>query len=142
MISEILEELKPYDCGLVAVSKTKPPEAILSIYNKGQRVFGENRAQELKEKAVSLPKDIQWHMIGHLQKNKVKYLIDHVSMIHSVDNLGLAQEINKRAKNAGRKIDVLLQLKIAEEATKSGFEFQDCLEVLKQLPNLELNNIV
>lgn len=110
---------------LVAVSKTKPIETIQELYDKGQRIFGENRVQEMAEKYDALPKDIAWHMIGHLQKNKVKYMGHFVSMIHSVDNLKLAEVINKEAAKHDRVIDILLQIKIANEDTKSGWDYKD-----------------
>lgn len=127
MMSEIVTALHrikdqlPDTVTLVAVSKTKPNAYILQAYEAGQRVFGENRPQELKTKAESLPEDIQWHMIGHLQSNKVKYLIHHVALIHSIDSLSLLEEVNKRAANIRRSIDVLLQVHIANEEQKFGF---------------------
>ena len=107
---------------LVAVSKTKPSELVLEAYNAGQRIFGENKAQELKEKAINLPDDIEWHMIGHLQTNKVKYVAPYVSLIHSVDSIKLLTEINKQASKNERIIDVLLQIYIAEEDSKFGIK--------------------
>ena len=107
MYEQILSELKNTDTQLVAVSKTKPNEAILELYNKGQHIFGENYVQELIEKQATLPKDIQWHFIGHLQSNKVKYIAPFVSMIHSVDSLKLLQEIDKQAFKNNRKIQCL-----------------------------------
>jgi len=123
------QELKKYtddqNATLVAVSKTKPISAIQNLYEKGQRVFGENRVQEMVVKHEELPKDIEWHMIGHLQKNKVKYMISFVSLIHSVDNLGLLKTIDKQAEKYNRTVDVLLQIKIASEASKSGWNYND-----------------
>ena len=98
MLEKIVEELAPTQTKLVAVSKTKPVEKILSIYQQGQKIFGENRVQELVEKQALLPKDIEWHLIGHLQTNKVKYIAPFVSMIHAVDSLKLLSEINKQAQ--------------------------------------------
>lgn len=126
---------------LVAVSKTKPEEDISEAYQAGQRIFGENKAQELQRKAEHLPKDIEWHMIGHLQRNKVKYIAPHVSLIHSVDSLRLLEEINKRAQQNGRTIQVLLQIHIAKESSKFGFDESEVEELLAN-PKLEdLKNI-
>ncbi len=125
----ILDEL-PGEVQLVAVSKTKPESDILQAYEAGQRIFGENKAQELQSKAQNLPDDIEWHMIGHLQRNKVKYIARHVSLIHSVDSLRLLKEIDKRAKQNERVIKVLLQIYIAQESTKFGFDEQELLELL------------
>ena len=126
---------------LVAVSKTKPIEAIQQMYDQGQRVFGENRVQELEEKYLALPKDIQWHLIGHLQKNKVKYIAPFVSMIHSVDSLELLEIINKEAVKADRIISVLLQFYIAKEDTKFGLSEAEGLALLDQLVEKPLTNI-
>jgi hypothetical protein len=115
---------------LVAVSKTKPNTDILAAYTAGQRVFGENKVQELVKKQEELPKDIQWHMIGHLQRNKVKFIAPFVTLIHAVDNLKLLQEIDRRAAQNNRKIDCLLQVHIAKEDTKFGFGNQELKEVL------------
>jgi pyridoxal phosphate enzyme (YggS family) len=115
---------------LVAVSKTKPNTDILEAYSEGQRVFGENKVQELVKKQEELPKDIQWHMIGHLQRNKVKFIAPFVALIHGVDNHKLLQEIDKRAAQNNRKIDCLLQVHIAKEDTKFGFEINEVREVL------------
>lgn len=110
----------PKHVKLVAVSKTKSNEDIMEAYNAGQRIFGENKVQEMVEKQQDLPKDIEWHMIGHLQRNKVKYMASFVSLIHGVDSLKLLKEINKQAKKAERVIPCLLQVHIAEEDTKFG----------------------
>ena len=126
---------------LVAVSKTKPIEAIQQMYDQGQRVFGENRVQELEEKYLALPKDIQWHLIGHLQKNKVKYIAPFVSMIHSVDSLELLEIINKEAVKADRIISVLLQYYIAKEDTKFGLSEAEGFALLDQLKEKPLTNI-
>ena len=120
----------PETVTLVAVSKTKPNSDILAAYTAGQRVFGENKVQELVKKQEELPKDIQWHMIGHLQRNKVKFIAPFVALIHGVDNLKLLQEIDKRAGQNNRKIDCLLQVHIAKEDTKFGFEINKVKEVL------------
>lgn len=122
---DIVRQNIPSDLCLVAVSKTKPVEMIQELYAHGVRHFGENKVQELVNKHEALPKDIQWHMIGHLQTNKVKYIAPFVSLIHSVDRLKLAKEINKEAQKTGRKIPCLIQVHIAEEQTKSGFSVQD-----------------
>ena len=126
---------------LVAVSKTKPIEAIQQMYDQGQRVFGENRVQELEGKYLALPKDIQWHLIGHLQKNKVKYIAPFVSMIHSVDSLELLEIINKEAAKSDRIISVLLQFYIAKEDTKFGLSESEGLALLDQLVERPLTNI-
>lgn len=115
----------PSDVTLVAVSKTHPIEAIQEAYDAEQRIFGENRVQELVPKFEGMPKDIQWHLIGTLQRNKVKYIAPFVSMIHSVDNLELLKEINKEAKKNQRIIDCLIQVFIATEETKHGFSFEE-----------------
>lgn len=126
---------------LVAVSKTKPNEDILQAYEAGQRIFGENQVQELVEKHEQLPKDIQWHLIGHLQTNKVKYIAPFVSMIQSVDSLKLLQEINKNALKANRIIDCLLQIYIADEETKFGLGFDEAIELLRSDEFAELKNV-
>jgi len=119
------------DVTLVAVSKTKPNEDIQEAYDTGHRDFGENKVQEMTDKYEALPKDIKWHMIGHVQRNKVKYMAKYVHLIHSVDSPRLLKEINKRAKNEERKIKCLLQLKIAEEDSKFGLDKQDLLDILE-----------
>ncbi len=128
-LSKVKSTLKP-GVELVAVSKTKPIEAIQEAYDSGQRIFGENKAQELQQKAESLAEDIQWHMIGHLQRNKVKYIAPHVALIHSVDSLRLLKEIDKRAIQQNRCIDVLLQVYIAKEESKFGLNDQELAELL------------
>jgi pyridoxal phosphate enzyme (YggS family) len=135
MIAENLKNIKnnlPEHITLVAVSKTKPVEDLQEAYDAGQRDFGENKIQEMTDKYEVLPKDIRWHMIGHVQRNKVKYMAKFVHLIHAVDSLKLLKEINKRAKNENRAINVLLQLKIAEEDTKFGLAKDDLLEILNQ----------
>ena len=122
-ITQNLKQFKselPEEVTLVAVSKTKPNEDLQEAYDAGQRIFGENKIQEMTDKWEALPKDIQWHMIGHVQTNKVKYMAPYVSLIHSADRLKLFKEINKEAKKNERVIDVLLQVKIAEEDSKFG----------------------
>src|SRR6185436_372638 len=118
---EKLSESLPAGCSLIAVSKTQPNEKLHEAYNAGQRVFGENKAQELTQKYEAMPKDIQWHMIGHLQSNKVKYIAPFVHLIHSVDSLKLLTEIDKQALKNSRVINCLLQIYIADEETKFGF---------------------
>jgi len=115
---------------LVAVSKTKSNEFILQAYESGQLIFGENKVQELVEKSATLPDDIQWHMIGHLQSNKVKYIAPFVSLIHSVDSKKLLKEINKRAKQNDRVIHCLLQIHIAQESNKFGLNQEEAMELL------------
>src|SRR5258708_6038394 len=126
----ILEELKDKNVTLVAVSKTKPAEEILELYNLGQRDFGENYVQELTEKYEQLPKDIRWHFIGHLQSNKIKYIAPFVSLIQGVDSKKLLIEIDKQAKKNNREIDCLLQVHIATEETKFGFDENELHELL------------
>ena len=116
---------------LIAVSKTKSPEEIMEAYHAGQRLFGENMVQELVEKYEQLPKDIQWHLIGHLQSNKVKYIAPFISMIQSVDSMKLLQEIDKQAQKNNRVIDCLLQVYIADEETKYGLGFDELIELLR-----------
>ena len=121
----------PSNVTLVAVSKTKPNSDIFLAYQAGQRIFGENRVQELEKKQKELPQDIKWHMIGHLQTNKVKYIAHFVSLIHSVDSIKLLKEIDKRAKQNNRNIDCLLQVHIAKESTKSGFKIEEIKTILE-----------
>ncbi|MFK8101406.1 MAG: YggS family pyridoxal phosphate-dependent enzyme [Saprospiraceae bacterium] len=130
MYKNLNDTLTAQQIQLVAVSKTKPNEAILSLYEQGQRHFGENRVQELLEKQEQLPKDIHWHFIGHLQTNKVKYIASFIHLIHSVDSVKILKEIQKQAKSNDRVIDVLLQIKIAEEDTKYGFDETTILDFL------------
>jgi PLP dependent protein len=120
----------PTDCKLIAVSKTHSIEKIKEAYDAGQRIFGENRVQELKPKFDALPKDIEWHMIGHMQSNKVKYIAPFVHLIHSVDTYNLLEEINKQATKASRAIPCLLQVHIAEEESKFGFSETEVSELL------------
>ncbi len=133
----------PSHVTLVAVSKTKPISDLLQAYEAGQRVFGENKIQEMTDKWEQMPKDIKWHMIGHIQSNKVKYMAPYVSLIHGVDSLKLLEEINKQAQKNNRVIDCLLQLHIAEEETKFGLneeELDDLLqsEIFKNLKNIKI----
>jgi len=119
-----IKEALPSHVTLVAVSKTKPNNDLMEAYNAGQRVFGENKVQEMVDKQASLPKDIEWHMIGHVQRNKVKYMAEFVSLIHAVDSERLLREIDKQAKKHNRVINCLLQLKIAKEDSKFGMSFE------------------
>ncbi|SHL95041.1 YggS family pyridoxal phosphate-dependent enzyme [Mucilaginibacter sp. OK098] len=130
-IKSLKKETELINVTLIAVSKTKPAEEVLEAYNTGQRLFGENMVQELVEKYEQLPKDIQWHLIGHLQSNKVKYIAPFISMIQSVDSLKLLQEINKHAEKNKRVIDCLLQVYIADEETKFGLGFDEVIELLR-----------
>jgi PLP dependent protein len=147
MFDTIIKELNGSNTRLVAVSKTKPNEQLMVLYDKGQRIFGENYVQELVDKYQSMPHDIQWHFIGHLQSNKVKYIAPFVSMIHSVDSLKLLQEINKQAIKNKRIISCLLQFHIAEEETKFGLDTEGVLSFLesdefKALKNIELSGVM
>ena len=126
---------------LVAVSKTKPTEAIVEAYNTGHRVFGENKVQEMTGKWEQLPKDIEWHMIGHLQRNKVKYMAPYVSLIHGVDSLKLLAEINKQALKHERTIDCLLQMHIAQEDTKFGLSEEELTALLVSDQFKAMNNV-
>ena len=137
-IAENLTQIKsslPSHVTLVAVSKTKPVEDLMEAYHAGQRIFGENKIQEMTEKWEQMPKDIQWHMIGHVQSNKVKYMIPYVNLIHGVDSLKLLKEINRLAVKWRKKVDCLLQIHIAEEDTKFGLDEKELDEILKQVQN-------
>ena len=143
-IKDNLLQLKsqlPESVTLVAVSKTKPVSDLMEAYNAGQRIFGENKIQEMTEKWGQMPKDIQWHMIGHVQTNKVKYMAEYVSLIHGVDSLKLLQEINKQAAKHNRVIDCLLQMYIAEEETKFGLDEKELEDILHFVQNDKLQNI-
>lgn len=129
-LKKVLADL-PEGVRLVAISKFHPKEYIEAAYNAGQRVFGESHEQEIKEKVEQLPKDIEWHFIGHLQTNKVKYIAPYISMIEAVDSVKLMKEINKQAAKHNRVIDILLELHIAEEETKYGFSLNACREMLR-----------
>lgn len=137
---EIIQSL-PANVKLVAVSKTHPAEAIQEVYNLGQRVFGENKVQEMVAKQPVLPNDIQWHLIGHLQSNKVKYVAEFVDTIESVDSEKLLEEINKQAAKHNRKIKVLLQVKIAEEDSKTGMEVSETKELFLKYIQGHFENI-
>ena len=147
MISENLKNLKsklPHNVTLIAVSKTKPVSDLMQAYNAGHKVFGENKVQEMESKWQEMPKDIQWHMIGHLQRNKVKFIAPFVNLIHAVDSLRLLKEINKQAKRNERVIDCLLQIKIAEEDSKFGMDIADATALLnsEELQNFKNVKIV
>ncbi|MBE5897448.1 MAG: YggS family pyridoxal phosphate-dependent enzyme [Lachnospiraceae bacterium] len=122
---------------LIAVSKTKPIEDLTEIYNAGVRNFGENKVQELTDKIEKMPNDIKWHMIGHLQRNKVKYIIDKVELIHSVDSFRLAEEINIQAKKKGIVVPILVEVNIADEESKFGVSKEDAMELVKQIATLD-----
>ena len=141
-IHEVLDRL-PGGVRLVAISKYHPAEYIMAAYEEGQRVFGESHEQEIRQKHETLPKDIEWHFIGHLQTNKVKYIAPYITMIEAVDSLKLLREIQKQAAKADRVIKVLLELHIAEEATKYGLTLDACRQLLadgewRQMPNVQI----
>lgn len=143
----IQASLSNQEVSLIAVSKTKPNEDLMELYALGQRAFGENYVQELVDKAAALPKDIEWHFIGHLQSNKVKYIAPFVHLIHGVDGEKLLQEINKQAAKQGRVIDCLLQVHIAEEDTKFGFDEVSLMELLQSgrlanYPNVQVKGLM
>lgn len=139
-LKQVLGEL-PAGVRLVAVSKFHPNEAIEEAYRAGQRVFGESRVQEMTAKYESLPKDIEWHFIGHLQTNKIKFILPYVALIHGIDSYKLLVEVNKHAAKIGKVVNCLLQLHIAEEESKFGFSFDECREMLASGEWRELNNI-
>jgi hypothetical protein len=149
-IAENLKKIKnelPEKVTLVAVSKTKSDKEILQAYETGHRIFGENKVQEMTEKWASLPKDIEWHMIGHVQRNKVKYMAPFVSLIHGVDSLKLLKEVNKQGKKINRVIPCLLQIFIAEEETKFGFDEQELQSLLasdelKDLSHVQIKGLM
>ncbi|MGB7787063.1 MAG: YggS family pyridoxal phosphate-dependent enzyme [Salinimicrobium sp.] len=143
-VSENIKRIKaelPAEVTLVAISKTKPNEDILEAYEAGQRIFGENKIQEMTQKWEKLPKDIKWHMVGHVQRNKVKYMAPFVSLIHAVDSLKLLKEINKQAKKNDRRIDCLLQIKIAEEDSKFGIDVEDAKSILSSREYSEMSHV-
>ncbi|HNP68547.1 MAG TPA: YggS family pyridoxal phosphate-dependent enzyme [Aequorivita sp.] len=143
-ISENLKKFNkelPDNVTLVAVSKTKPTSDLMEAYNAGQRVFGENKIQEMEAKWQEMPKDIEWHMIGHVQRNKVKYMAPFVSLIHAVDSLKLLKEINKEAEKNERTINCLLQIKIAEEDSKFGMEEADAVKIFSSEEFKRLQNV-
>lgn len=140
-IKNLKKQTVPLKVSLIAVSKTKPVEDIQEAYDAGQRLFGENQVQELVEKHDKLPSDIQWHLIGHLQTNKVKYIAPFITMIQSVDSLKLLQEIEKQAQKNSRVIDCLLQIYVADEETKYGLGFDEAIELLRSDEFAGLKNI-
>ncbi len=139
-LNAIIDSL-PEGVKLVAVSKFHPNEYIEEAYSEGQRIFGESHEQELSKKQKTLPEDIQWHFIGHLQTNKVKYIAPYISMIEAVDSLKLLKEINKQGAKCGRVIDVLLELHVAKEVTKYGFSLDDCRRLLAEGEWKEMSNV-
>ena len=141
MLEKIKAELLPTKTQLIAVSKTKPVEDILAIYNQGQLDFGENRVQELESKYDALPKDIRWHLIGHLQTNKVKYIAPFVHLIHSIDREKVLKMVDKEAAKNERVIDVLLQFHIAEEDTKFGLNLEEAKQLLESEDYKQMQNI-
>ena len=143
-ITQNLKQFKselPEEVTLVAVSKTKPNEDLQEAYDAGQRIFGENKIQEMTDKWEALPKDIQWHMIGHVQTNKVKYMAPFVHLIHAVDSFKLLKEINKQAKKNNRSINCLIQIKIAEEDSKFGLSTEDAVQLILSPEVSQLSNI-
>tara|TARA_B100000925_G_C21925999_1_gene438046 strand:- start:344 stop:994 length:651 start_codon:yes stop_codon:yes gene_type:complete len=140
-ISIIKNEIKD-KADLVAVSKTRSIQEIQEAYNSGQLKFGENRVQEIVDKQSKLPNNIEWHMIGHLQKNKVKYIAKFINLIHSVDRISLAKEIDKHAKKENRKIDCLIQLKISKEESKFGLQIEDFKSFYESLQNYKNLNVI
>lgn len=149
-IGERIKEIRatlPQEVTLIAVSKYHPVEAIQAAYDAGQRDFGESKAQDLTAKHTALPKDINWHFIGHLQTNKVKYIAPFVHLIHSIDSYKLLCEVNRQGEKAGRSIPCLLQIHIAQEESKFGFTPDECMEILeagewKSLKNIELHGLM
>ena len=142
LYTQILEEIKSYNAELVLVTKTKPAKLINEFYERGHLDFGENKVQELVPKHEELPKNIRWHFIGHLQKNKVKYIAPFVYMIHSVDSIELIEEIEKRAGNSRRDIRVLLEVKIAEEDSKFGLSYQECESIIEKLIKVNYQHVI
>jgi len=147
--TDVTKELREKECQLIAVSKTKPISDILELYNLGQKDFGENYVQELAEKQSQLPADIHWHFIGHLQSNKVKFIAPFVYLIHGVDSFKLLKEINKQAQKVNRVIDCLLQVHIAQEETKFGFDeteltdlFTNSKSDLENLKNIQISGFM
>ena len=144
---KIITETLPDGVELVAVSKFHPVEALKEAYDAGQRIFGESRVQEISQKRLLMPDDVQWHFIGHLQTNKVRQLVPYVSLIHSVDSIKLLESINAESARIGKVVDVLLQLHVAQEETKFGFTCEDCVDmvdkgVLDRLPNVRVCGVM
>ena len=147
VIDQVCEEVgrKRSEVTLIAVSKTKPIEMLQEAYDTGCRDFGENKVQELMEKIPAMPDDIRWHMIGHLQRNKVKYIVDKVYLIHSVDSLRLAEEISKEACKKNVCVNILVEVNVAEEDTKFGTTCEDAIalvENISRLPNLKIHGLM
>ncbi|MEP1489386.1 MAG: YggS family pyridoxal phosphate-dependent enzyme [Algibacter sp.] len=138
---QYIKSTLPEHVTLVAVSKTKPVSDLMEAYHTGQRIFGENKIQEMADKFEVMPKDIEWHMIGHVQRNKVKYIANFVNLIHGVDSFKLLEEINKQAKKHNRIINCLLQIKIASEESKFGITFEDASDIIQSEAFSELKNI-
>ncbi|HMQ08236.1 MAG TPA: YggS family pyridoxal phosphate-dependent enzyme [Saprospiraceae bacterium] len=141
MFKEVKKELESKSVMLVAVTKTQPVKVIMQAYDAGYRDFGENRVQELLEKHESLPQDIRWHLIGSLQRNKVKHIAHFIYLIHSIDSLKLLKEVNKEAGKFQRIIDVLLQIKIAQEYTKNGMSEAEAIELISSADYLEMEHV-
>ena len=144
MVAENLKKIKsslPNHVTLVAVSKTKPVSTIMEAYDAGQRIFGENKIQEMVEKHEQMPKDIEWHMIGHVQRNKIKYMAPFVSLIHGVEKFKVLKEVNKQAAKHNRTIDCLLQIKIAEEDSKFGMSVEEAKDILTSSELKDLKHI-
>lgn len=144
---KIITETLPDGVELVAVSKFHPVEALKEAYDAGQRIFGESRVQEISQKRLLMPDDVQWHFIGHLQTNKVRQLVPYISLVHSVDSMKLLETINAESVRIGRVVDVLLQLHVAQEETKFGFTCEDCVDlvdegVLGRLPNVRVCGVM
>lgn len=139
-LHEVLDQL-PKGVRLVAISKFHPKEYLSAAYAEGQRIFGESHEQELAKKVADLPKDIEWHFIGHLQTNKIKYIVPYVALIHGIDSYKLLAEVDKQAAKAGKTVNCLLQLHIAREETKFGFSFDECREMLAAGEWRKLNHI-
>lgn len=144
---KIITETLPDGVELVAVSKFHPVEALKEAYDAGQRIFGESRVQEISQKRLLMPDDVQWHFIGHLQTNKVRQLVPYISLVHSVDSMKLLETINAESVRIGRVVDVLLQLHVAQEETKFGFTCEDCVDlvdkgVLDRLPNVRVCGVM
>lgn len=140
-IEKFRKELEPFGAKLIAVSKTHPVEKITEAYASGQKIFGENKVQEMTAKQPDLPEDTAWHLIGHLQRNKVKYVAPFVSMIHSVDSLRLLEEINKQGQKSERVIDCLLQIFIAKEETKFGLDHSELMDLIQSPMTSSLSHI-
>lgn len=142
MLAEILQKLLPYHAKLIAISKTQSPDKVLGLYREGQRRFGENKVQELAEKYEQLPKDIEWHLVGHLQTNKVKYIAGFVHCVQSVDSLKLILELEKQAAKYQRDIRVLLQFKIAKETSKFGLDWEEAVTITRHVQSNKGSRVI